>query len=228
MGMATVLPAGLPPGPSLPGWQLAKLWIEQPVRLWEECASRYGDTFTVELGSLGTTVLFSHPEAVRQVFQLPSSAFTCGQYNEHYKYVMGARSVLLNDGPGHLRTRKRLMPPLHREPAGRHGEAIRALACEAIESWPADRPFSPRPAMHLLSLRLILRVFFGATDDGPARAIAEIFSREIYHDLSSWGPWTRFGHLQPRLREMIDEELRRRRRAGRRRRDAARRAGAGP
>jgi cytochrome P450 family 110 len=211
MGMAMNLPAGLPPGPGLPGWQLAKMWIEQPVQLWEECASRYRDTFTIELGKLGTTVLFSHPEAVRQIFQLSSSTFTCGQYNEHYKYVMGARSVLLNDGPGHLRARKQLMPPLHRRLVERHGEAIRALAREAVESWPADRPFSPRPAMHLFSLKLILRIFFGTADEGPGPAIARIFEEEIYRDLSSWGPWTRFGHLQPRLREMIDEEVRRRR-----------------
>jgi cytochrome P450 len=195
----------------LPGWQMAKLWIERPVELWEECASRYGDTFTLELGKLGTTVLFSHPEAVRQIFQLPSGAFVCGEYNEHYKYVMGARSVLLSDGPGHLRARKLLMPPLHRGLVERHGEAIRALAREAIESWPIDRPFSPRPAMHLFALKLILRVFFGTAEVEPGRTIARIFAEEIYHELSSWGPWTRFGHLQPRLRGMIDEEVRRRR-----------------
>jgi cytochrome P450 len=65
--------------------------------------------------------------------------------------------------------------------------------------------------MHLFSLKLILRVFFGSADEGLGRWIARIFAEEIYHDLSSWGPWTRFGHLQPRLRGMIDEEVRRRR-----------------
>ena len=201
----------LPPGPDLPAWESAKLWIEHPVQFWKECASQYGDTFTVDLGSLGKVVLFSDPEAVRQIFQLPSSTFPNAPYNEHYKHVMGARSVLLSDGPNHLQKRKWLMPSLHRQLVERHGESIRGLAREAIASWSSDQPFSPRPSMHLFSLKLILRVFFGSADEGLGRAIADIFSQEIYHDLTSWGPWTRFGHLQPRLRVMIDEEVRRRR-----------------
>jgi unspecific monooxygenase len=60
-------------------------------------------------------------------------------------------------------------------------------------------------------LKIILRIFFGSVDEGLGREISEIFSREIYRDFSSWGPWTRFGHLQPRLRGLIDEEVRRRR-----------------
>ena len=64
----------LPQGPNLPGWELARLWIERPVELWEECHARYGDTFTIELGSIGTTVLFSHPEPVSEIFKLPSES----------------------------------------------------------------------------------------------------------------------------------------------------------
>jgi cytochrome P450 len=201
----------LPPGPELPSRKVAQLWIEQPVQFWDECALRFGDTFTIELGSLGTVVLFSNPEAVRQIFQLSPSTFECRQFNEHYKYVMGAQSVLLADGPDHLRKRRLMMPPLHRRLLEEHGESIRALAHEAITRWPTDRAFSPRPSMHLLSLKLILSIFFGSADDGPGRQIAKLFEQTVYTDQSSWGPWTRFGHLQPQLREVIDHELRLRR-----------------
>ena len=91
-------PAGLPPGPCLPSGRIAQLWIEQPVEFWEDCAAKYGEMFTIQLGSLGTTVLFCGPEAVRQIFQLPSNTFDSRHFNEHYKYVMGAGSILLTDG----------------------------------------------------------------------------------------------------------------------------------
>ena len=80
----------LPAGPDLPGWQTAKSWIEQPVEFFEKCAAEYGDTFTIELGSVGTTVLFSNPDAVRQIFQLPSDSYECRPFNDYYQSVMGA------------------------------------------------------------------------------------------------------------------------------------------
>src|SRR4051794_25723338 len=96
----------LPAGPDLPGWSQAQAWIEDPVDFWERCAALYGDPFTVQLGSLGSVVLFSDPSAVRQIFQLPADAYECHQYNEHYKYVMGEQSLLVSDGPRH-RSRRR-------------------------------------------------------------------------------------------------------------------------
>jgi len=61
----------LPPGPELPSCRQAQAWIDRPLEFWEECAARFGETFTVQLGSIGPTVLFSHPEAVQHIFQLP-------------------------------------------------------------------------------------------------------------------------------------------------------------
>ena len=201
----------LPPGPDMPAWQLAKLWIEQPVELWESCAADYGETFTLQLGSLGTVVLFSHPEAVRQIFQLPPAAFECQKFNEVYKYTMGARSLLVSDGADHARKQRLVTPALHGRVPERYGESIRLSARRAIDAWPTGRPFSPRLALHMVALELILRISLGSDDEGLGREIREIFAREIYRDLTSWGPWTRFVEIQPRLREMIAGEIRRRR-----------------
>ena len=201
-------PAGLPPGPDLPGWQVAQLWIEQPVEFFEECAAQYGESFTIELGSLGTTVLFSHPEAVSQIFQLPPESYECRPFNDYYQSVMGAHSLFLTDGSHHRRMRRVLMPPLHRRLVEQHGGAIRSLARQAIAAWPCDQAFSPRPAMHLLSLKIILGVIFGSTEDDLGRDIAGVFSREIFRELGSWSVWTRFSHLHSRFRELIGEKIR--------------------
>jgi unspecific monooxygenase len=205
---------GLPPGPDLPGRRVAQLWIEQPVEFWEDCAAKYGDTFTIELGSLGTTVLFADPEAVRQVFQLPPEVYECGPFNGHYNAVMGANSLLVSDGGRHRRMRRMLAPPLHRRLLEARGEAIVGVVRRSLDGWPVGRAFSPRPMLHLIAMEVVLGMLFGSAEDALAREIRRVFAEEIYQDLGSWSAWTRFVRYQPRLRERIAEEVARRRGAG--------------
>jgi cytochrome P450 len=190
---------------------VAQLWIEQPVEFWEACSARYGDTFTIELGSLGTTVLFGFPEAVREIFQLPPECYECRPFNGHYRAVMGANSLLVADGGRHRRMRRTIMPPLHRRLVETHGQTARMLAREILADWVAGEAFSPRPAMHLISLKIILGIVFGSAEDTLACEIFRIFSQEIYQDLGSWSAWMRFVHYQPRFRELIAEKVKRRR-----------------
>lgn len=204
-------PSALPPGPDLSSARVAQLWIERPVPFWEECAARYGEAFTVELGSLGTTVVFSHPDAIRQIFQLPPDSYEIRPFNDYYKSVMGDKALFLTDGPHHRHMRRALMPPLHRKVLETHGEAMRQHVREAVAEWPGDRPFSPRPAMHRISLEIMLGIIFGLGDDELSRAIARVFTEEIYKELGSWSAWTRFGHLQPLFRELIARKIRQRR-----------------
>jgi unspecific monooxygenase len=195
--------SGLPPGPKLPSGRVAQLWIERPIEFWEECAARYGEAFTIELGSLGTSVVFSHPEAIRQIFQLAPESYECRPFNDYYKSVMGSNALFLADGADHRRMRRLLMPSLHRGMVETHGDAMRRLTREAIAVWPRGRPFSPRTVLHLLSLRVMLRILFGSEDHELAGEIAGIFAQEIYRELGSWSAWTRFSHLHPHLRERI-------------------------
>jgi len=186
--------------------------MEQPVQFWEDCASRYGDTVTIELGSLGTTILFGHPEAVRQVFQLAPESYECRPFNGHYNSVMGDNSLFVADGAPHRRMRRTIMPPLHRRLVERHGESTREHVRRAVAEWPVGRAFSPRPTMHLISLKIILDITFGAPDE-LASEIVRVFSEEIYQDLGSWSAWTRFVRYQPRFRELIAERIKQKRTA---------------
>jgi cytochrome P450 family 110 len=197
----------LPPGPGLPSRRVAQLWIEQPVEFWEECAARFGDTVTIELGSLGTTILFGNPEAVRQVFQLPPESYECRPFNGPYNALMGANSLFVSDGERHRRMRRMIMPPLHRRLVETHADSTRDHVRRAIAEWPAGRAFSPRPTMHLISLKIILDITFGAAHDELACEIFRVFSQEIYQDLGSWSAWTQFVRYQPRLRELIAERV---------------------
>src|SRR5579862_6053772 len=102
-------------GPTESSSEQVRCWIETPIAFWEECAREFGPVVPLDLGSLGTVFLISDPEIVREVFLLPQDAFECRHFNEHYRYVMGDNSVLLQDGEQHRRQRRLLGPMLRRE-----------------------------------------------------------------------------------------------------------------
>lgn len=190
------------------------MWMERPVEFWEELGARYGDVCTVELGSIGTTVLFSHPDAVRQIFGLPTSSYECRPYNDYYKFVMGERSILLADGASHRRMRSLVLPSLQPRSFDRQLDDFQPLIDATCESWPRDVVFSPRLSLHLLSLRMILGIVFGSGLNPTAQKIADVFANEIYVDLGSLSAWTRFVHRKPLLREFIAAEAEARRATG--------------
>src|SRR6185437_4592494 len=80
-------------------------------------------------------VLFSGPDAVREVFALPAAIAPAGQSWEFVRPFAGPHSILVIDGEEHLRERRLLQKPFH-------GERMRAL-----------------------TLQIMLRVVFGARDE---------------------------------------------------------------
>jgi cytochrome P450 family 110 len=202
-----------PPGPDLPGRKVAQLWMEHPIEFWEDCASRFGDTVTIELGSLGTTVLFGDPEAVRQVFQLPPESFECRPFNGPYNALLGSNSLLVADGAAHRRMKRMIVPPLHKRLPETYGDAMRKHVKQAIEEWPVGQVFSPRRSMHIITLKTILEITFGGEDE-LAQEIVRVFSHEVFQELGSFTSWTRFARHQPRFRKLISESIKQRRAAG--------------
>jgi unspecific monooxygenase len=206
----------LPPGPLSPPWVQAKAWIERPVQFWEECAATFGNTFTIQLGSVGPTILFSDPHAVQQIFQLPAESYECRQFNEHYKYVMGEHSLLLSDGSAHRRRRRLLLSPLHHN-VNRFANIVESVCQEVIARWPDGKAFMVRPSLHELSLRIVLQIVFGGPDDPVAGQISDAFTSVILKGLGTWSPWTRFGRLQAHFRDLIQIAIADRRRKPNRR-----------
>src|SRR5947207_124085 len=93
----------LPPGPSLPGAAQTLRWVVRPTAFMEECRRRYGDCFTLRIASEGRWVLVSDPESIRRVFTGNPEHLRAGEANAILRPVVGSESVLLLDGPSHLR-----------------------------------------------------------------------------------------------------------------------------
>jgi len=104
---------GPPPGPPLPRWLQTLGFVVGGVRFLDAVRRRYGDVVT-----LGTTfderfVLVFSPELVKRVFQGPPQQLHAGEANALLGPIVGQRSVLLLDGPEHLRHRRLMSPPFH-------------------------------------------------------------------------------------------------------------------
>ena len=68
-------------GPTESATEQVRQWIESPISFWEECRRKYGDLVVLQLGSLGTVVLVSDPQMVKEIFELRAESFEIEQYN---------------------------------------------------------------------------------------------------------------------------------------------------
>jgi cytochrome P450 family 135 len=159
---ATATPAaGPPPGPPLPRWLQTLGFVVGGVRFLDAVRRRYGDVVT-----LGTTfderfVLVFSPELVKQVFQGSPQQLHAGEANALLGPIVGHRSVLLLDGPEHLRHRRLMSPPFHGRAMLGWIETMRESTDAEIDGWPVGEPFSIHASMQRLTLRVIVRAVFG-------------------------------------------------------------------
>lgn len=197
----------LPPGPDEPATEQVRRYIETPVEFWEDCERRFGSATTLEFGSLGRVILLSDPECVRDVFRMPTDAFECHQYNEHYRYVMGDLSLLLQDGDTHRRQRKLLAPVFRHDQLLPRVPAMREIVLGAIDAWPAGRPFNPRPSLHDAMFQTMIRLIFGTLESPASVALVDAYRASVARQVGSWGPWRNFSRMQPQIRSFLAGEI---------------------
>jgi cytochrome P450 family 135 len=160
--MSTVTPS-LPPGPSFPRWLQTLGFMTGGVRYLEWCRRRYGDIVTMGTLFDERFVMLFDPGAVKELFQGSGDGLHAGEANALLGPIVGERSVLLLDGPEHLRHRRLLLPPFHGRRMLAHVDTMRACADTEIDRWPVGEPFTLLETMQSLTLRIILRAVFGYT-----------------------------------------------------------------
>ncbi len=183
------------------------------MEFWESCAREFGPVVQLDFGSLGAVVLFSDPPSIRDLFRLTPDCFECSRYNEHYRYVMGDLSLLLQDGLPHRRQR-RLVAPLFRHDQGLPKVSdIRAIVQSKVDRWPAGEPFNPRPSLHEVAFQVVVQLLFGDAASPSASFLLSAHRESVASQVGSWGPWRNFSRLQPQMREVLAAEIRARRAA---------------
>src|SRR5918911_1462273 len=106
----------LPPGPRAPAaWQTVA-WMARPAAFLQRAHDRFGDPVTIRTyWTDAPMVLFSHPDAVREIFHLDPELAPAGQSWEFLRPFAGPHSILVLDGEAHLRERRLIQTPFRGE-----------------------------------------------------------------------------------------------------------------
>ena len=187
----------LPSGPRLPRAAQTAAWIARPGPFMVRAQERYGDTFTMRIGTEPPWVMLAHPDAIREVFTGDPEVLHAGKANLILRPLVGHASVLLLDGPQHLRQRKLMLPPFHGARMAGYRDMVAAIAREHVARWPRGTSLSLAPRMQAITLDVVLQVIFGV-GAGSARLdelrdrlrtmLARVFSGSALIAMTTIGP----------------------------------------
>lgn len=213
----------LPPGPRAPATINTARLVSRPIESLLGWHERYGEAVTVPLLMFGTGVYVSDPQAIRELFVGDQSDLHAGEANAPLSVVLGERSVLVLDGPEHLRHRRLLLPPLKGSSVRRYREVIREVAEREVDRWQPGERFAMRERMRSLTFEVIARIVFGVTEpdriDRLHRALTAVLDatamialpRPLRRDLGPFSPWGRFQRQLAAADVLVYEEIARRR-----------------
>ncbi len=154
----------LPPGPRAPAPVQTLAWITRPVPFLRRAHAEFGDVFSMHLITGERWVMLAHPDHVREVFTGPADVLRAGEANRILLPIVGRHSVLLLDGPEHLRQRRLLLPPFHGERMQRYVETMVEATEREVATWRPGEEIALTPRMQRITLEVILRTVFGVTD----------------------------------------------------------------
>src|SRR5215472_8959055 len=215
----------LPNGPDYPRIVQAWLWLKKPTWFLDRCSRAYGDVFTMRLPFGLNMVHIGRPELVKAVFGGDNDVLRAGEANATIlEPLVGPHSVLVLDGPEHLRQRKLILPAFHGDRMRSWEAAVREITRAEIARWPVGQPFALRPSMQSITLDVIVRVVFGVDESarrdelrrhiltlsGLGRNPLLLFATRDRR-LGPLAPWARFIRARGALDAALLAEIRQRR-----------------
>ena len=220
--MSTMPP--LPPGPRAPAVVNSARLTARPIESLLGWHRRYGDVVTVPLLIFGTGVYVADGDAIREMFTGDQSDLHAGEANAPLAAVLGERSVLVLDGPEHLRQRRLLLPALKGSALHESRTAIRQVAEAEVARWQVGERFAMRERMRALTFEVIARIVFGVTEPARIERLHRVLTAVLdatvllalpeflRRDLGRLSPWGRLRRLLARADALIYDEIALRRR----------------
>src|SRR5439155_1495482 len=173
---------------------------------------------------------FSDPEAIREIFTGDPELLRAGEANNLLEPMLGQHSLLLLDGPRHLRERRLMLPSFHGERMQAYGRVMREITDRSIDAWPVGRPFPIHDQMQAITLDVILRTVFGLDEGVLLDRLRERLRRLmafvsgtlgvlllmpwLQRDLGPFSPGGRFVRLAREIDDLLFAEIARRRAEG--------------
>jgi cytochrome P450 len=208
-----------PPGPRTPGLVNLARFARRPLQTLLGWHARYGHVFSVRYTGFGDGVYVADPQAIRALFSGDQSDLHAGEANRVLEPVLGPHSVLVLDGPEHLRQRRLLLPPFQGSRVAAFREVIRDVAEREIAGWAPGSALVLRERMRVLTFEVICRAVFGVTE--PVRVarlraalMAVIDMSSIFlvaaparKNLGPWSPGGRFARRMGAADALLREEI---------------------
>lgn len=214
----------LPPGPRAPSPLVTAQFMRRPLEMLERWHHRYGDAFTVRFLGFGTGVYVADPEAIRSLFTGDQSDLLAGEANSFLEPILGKHSVLVLDGPEHLRQRRLLLPPFQGSRVAAFREVVHEVAEREVDGWRRGSELVLRERMRALTFEVICRAVFGVTEhervDRLRTALMSVIDSStlllviplLRSDLGPRSPGGRFARRLRVADALLYEEIARRRR----------------
>lgn len=153
------MPAMQLQGPRRPGLLQILEYAFRPEAFVMRNLRRYGSRYRVK-GGAGDLVFTTVPDDAKRVFAADPDTFgTLGTIS--LSGILGARSVLVTDGPVHRRQRKLLTPPLHGPRLRAFGAAMQTIAREHVGKLRVGQRLLAHDLTTEFTLDVILRTVFG-------------------------------------------------------------------
>jgi len=144
----------------------------RPERYVRRNVARFGPLFRLK-GPVGEIVATASPEHARKIFAADADTFgTLGTVS--LTGILGARSVLVTDGPVHRKQRKLLTPPLHGPRLRAFGEQMQAIAREHVATLRPGQRLAAHDLTTEFTLDVILRTVFGAQSASEVTALRPV------------------------------------------------------
>jgi cytochrome P450 family 110 len=201
--------------------------ISNPTGFLDDCAARYGDSFTLRVLGPGSppVVFLSNPESVQAVFTTLAGRFEFGKVTQVFRPLVGSASLIMQQGSQHQQRRKLLMPALHQEKLQAQGQLICDLVRDRTSTWPiGGEPLLMRQEIAEVSLAVILQVVFGLVPGDRYDQLRQNLSRlldkitdtfyslqfflpPLQVDLGARSPWGGFRRQLEAIDGLIFEEI---------------------
>ena len=215
----------LPLGPRDNLW-VQTIWaIVNPIDWLEVMQARYGDMFLAPpLAGFPAQVVISNPQAIQEIFAADSHQFISSSGNKTIQPIVGANSLLLQDGEQHLQKRKLLLPSFHGERMRTYGLCMREITEKVMSQIKPGQEFIARSMMQEISLNIILRTIFGLNEGDRYQQIRQILStmlnsfnnplsvsflffKSLQVNLGKLTPWGNFLRQRERLDQLLYQEI---------------------
>lgn len=215
-------------GPNSPSLVQLSNWIFRPLDYLEECASKYGDIFKLNLLGLPPFIVVSNPQGIQDILSVDAQKFDVGRTNGLASSLLGDNSLVLLDGSPHRRQRKLMMPPFHGEKVKSYAETICQIADKVVGTWSQQESVVAHKAMQNITLETILHVVFGLSEGeryqkikpslielldltGSPLKASVIFLPLLQQDLGEWSLWGKVVKRKREIYNLLQAEIDRRR-----------------